>query len=288
MKNPRKKEKAGANERKDIEYIVNSIHVRNETGVKLINAFHNKFGIEITDARNSTGSNRNTHYDFEIQIRLTNAELVWKKVEHKGCRQFKPIGIDQRPWTAGVQFHNGGCDKYTIAKTYAQIWYTIHIGSCKLKNIWNITAPIPTFNDWYKLDCCVQGDPKTPFGIELKRKVREKNGVKSSLLAERKSVLEAINMTEADKNTLIQELLPIANTVLEEKDYWLTIHGLIESNEWLAEWYPQFTISAINDVVMEKKKDIFFKFYCSNNFTFNAILRWGKGAGFSCLRIDLR
>ncbi len=86
----------------------------------------------------------------------------------------------------------------------------------------------------------------------------------------------------------MKEVLPIANYALEQKDYWLTICGNLEDGNFNIAWNPKFTIGSINEIVITKKKDIIFEFKCSDDFTFRGILRWGKGAGFSCLRIDLK
>lgn len=286
-KTTRTKASAGENERKDIEFIIAAIHARNKTGSKFIDSFYEKFGIEMIDAKERSGTNRGTHYDFDIHIRYNDGKTEWKQVEHKGSQHFRSIKDDESPWAAGVQFHNGGCAKYSCAQIYAKKWYDTHIGSGTLKVFWKLKAQIPTFTDWWD-DCCIQGDPKTAFGIELKEKVRASCGPKASLLKERAPVISAIDFTEVIKKQLISEVLPIANSVLEQKDYWLTVCGNLESGKFNIAWSPNFTISAVEEVVVTKKKDIHFEFRCVNNFKFNGILRWGKGAGFSCLRIDLK
>ena len=284
----RTKDTAAANEAQDIAFIVTAIHTKNGTGQRFLNSFKGKFGCEILDARPRSGSSRGTHYDFDILVRFPNGEELWKHVEHKGSKSFRAIKDDEKPWTAGVQFHNGGCDKYSIAKDYAKIHYDLHIGSGSLKNTFGIMAPIPTFDDWFKQDCCVQDDPRSAFGIELKQKVRAARGHRSSLLNERKPVIDGIKITDELKQQFIKEVLPIANQALEQKDYWLTICGNLEDGNFNIAWNPKFIIGSIQDVEITKKKDITFKFNCSDNFTFGGILRWGKGAGFSCLRIDLK
>ena len=123
-------------------------------------------------------------------------------------------------------------------------------------------------------------------GKELKEKVRAARGG-ASLLEERAAILAGLEITDAVKATLIQEVLPIANHALEQKDYWLTIHGSVTGTFYCA-WYPKFTISVIQDVIVTKGLDIKFEFRCADDFKFNGILRWGKGAGFTCLRIDLK
>jgi hypothetical protein len=49
-------------------------------------------------------------------------------------------------------------------------------------------------------------------------------------------------------------------------------------------------INEILHVYIEKNgsKDVNFVFECDDGFKFGGILRWGKGAGFSNLRIDLK
>jgi hypothetical protein len=284
----RTKAKAGANEVEDINFIIDAIHTKSVVGMKFIDGFYAKFGDTLLDARCRSGSNRGTHYDFDILVRFNTGAEAWKQVEHKGANIKTTIKDDEKPWLAGVQFHNGGCDKYTITADYARIHYDTHIASGALTRDWKIGSTIPTFADWWKNDCCRQDDPKTPFGIELKAAVRTVRGLKGSLRAERAPVVEALCTGSEVQAKLIEEVLPIANSVLEEKDYWLTVRGSLKSGDFNHAWNPKFTIGAIESVVITKKKDIMFEFHCTDNFKFKGILRWGKGAGFSCLRIDLK
>jgi hypothetical protein len=284
----RTKETAGAHETEDINFIIDAIHTKSTTGMMFINGFHTKFGATLLDARARTGSNRGTHYDFDILVGNTDGAPAWKHVEHKGANTKTAIKPDEKPWLAGVQFHNGGCDKYSITRNYAQIHYDTHIASGALTRAWSLSSPIPTFADWWKMDCCRQDDPKTPYGIELKAAVRAVRGPKGSLRPERTPVVTALPVTAAVQAQLIKEVLPIANSVLEEKDYWLTVRGSLQSGDFNHAWNPKFTIGAINTVTITKKKDIMFDFHCTDDFKFKGLMRWGKGAGFSCLRIDLK
>jgi hypothetical protein len=279
----RTKSTAAANEEKDILHIITSINTKNAVGQKIIDRFLHTFGYELLKARERQGSSRGTHYDFDIEVRTPEGD-VWKHVEHKGSKTYRIIKAEEKPWTAGVQFHNGGSEKYTITKEYARLHYDTHIASGSLKRTFNIQSPIPSFEEWFKQDCCVQDNPRTSFGKELKERVREQRN--SSLLAERTPVVAGLKFDEEEKKILIAEVLPIANHALEQKDYWLTICGDIEKEFNLA-WSPKFTIPAIEEIVIHRKKDITFDFKCSG-FAFSGILRWGKGAGFSCLRLDLK
>ena len=280
--NLRNKANAGKNDDIDISFITNAINYKSAAGINIISSFKKRFGEDLTRARARKGGNRNTHYDFEIEV---NEE--WKKVEHKGGQKFMIPSLDDKPWLVAVQFYNGGAEKFAIAKKYAKEWYDIHIISGLLKKHWKISAKTPSFEEWWKKDCIKQGSPGTSFGKELKEAVRKERGPKSSLLEERIVVLSALEFTDEDKKQLIDEVFPIVKEVLNDKEYWLSIHGNL-NGEFHSTWYPQFTVSSILDVTFNKKKDLEMIFKCANGFTFNGILRWGSGAGFSNLRMDLK
>jgi hypothetical protein len=279
----RTRDEAGRNEAKDIESIVSAIHNRTPNGLKIIKSFQDRFGVELLDAKCRSG-NRQVHFDFQILV--GPAPGVWKTVEHKGSRDAFPISESQKPWSAGVQFYNGGCEKYSIGKKYAKLWYDIYIVSGSLKEEWNLTAEIPTFEEWYMKDVKCQGDPKTAFGKELKAAVRKVRGPTASLREKRAAVNEAFTFTEEELALFKTEVLKLVNEVLLAKEYWLTIHGDPEGEMYCA-WYPQFSIGEIQEVTIRKELDIWIDFTCSE-CSFTSIIRWGKGAGFSNLRIDLR
>lgn len=277
----RGKDKAGENEKKDIRAIVAAINARNPAGLKICDAFQQRFSLPLLAARERPG-NRGVHYDFEIQI-----GDAWFRVEHKGCQQYTPISPSQTPWSAGVQFHNGGCEKYTIARLYAQTWYDVHVGSGALKAEFGVEAPLPTFDEWFAGDAKAQDDPRTLFGVELKKRVKAARGDRASLLDKRAATHAAFTPTAEDFETFKHEVLRILNSVLEVKDYWLTIHGDVGGGDFHCAWYPKFLLSEIKTLVMRKELDIWFDFDCGD-LRFSSILRWGKGAGFSNLRIDAR
>jgi hypothetical protein len=279
---PRTRDTAAANEAEDIATIIRAINMRTPAGLKILTAFKDRFGVEPTAARARTGSNRGTHYDFEI-----NVGGEWKKVEHKGSQVYRRPNADDAPWKAGVQFHNGGCEKYSLARKYAQVWHAMYIESGSLREEFGIAAPTPSVTEWFAKDCKAQDNPKTPFGKELKSTVRRVRGNKASLREKRAAVLAALEVTDEDKSTLIAEVLPVVNEALLQKDYWLSIHGALDG-DFHAVWYPQFRIESIQDIGIKKNHDLELTFVCANNFTFDAILRWGMGAGFSNLRMDLK
>ena len=287
----RNKINAKQNEEKDIIDIVTEINnnTENEIKIKIKNSFAEKFGFEIQDARieNPEGKKsggRNTHYDFEIYV---NNE--WKHVEHKGSQQYKPIDINLPPWKSGVQFFNGSANKFTIGYKYANMWHKHYIESNYISQKYGIESQIPSCEEWIKQDAMIQGDPKTAFGIELKEKFRKTNP-NGSLLEERNEFVQHVFEASVEELTVFkQEVLQIANSVLKEKDYWLQIHGNLSQN-FHCEWNKGFVINEILHVYIEKNgsKDVNFVFECDDGFKFGGILRWGKGAGFSNLRIDLK
>jgi hypothetical protein len=198
-----------------------------------------------------------------------------------------PIAPDQKPWTTGVQFHNGGCEKYSIARIYAKIWYDTYIGSGVLKTQWNLTAPIPSFEEWFNKDAKGQGNPKTEFGSELKRKVREARGKNESLRENRAAVNELFNPLQSDIDNFKKEIQSVIAPILEMKDYWLTIQGDLDG-EFYCKWYTKFILGNINTINIRKEHDIWFDILCDDGIQLSSILRWGKGAGFSNIRIDAR
>ena len=89
---PRTRALAGENEKLDIEKIVCAIHTRSQAGLKIIAAFTQQFVTNIYDARARKGGNRSTHYDLEILVGDTIEIAEWRNVEHKGGRDYRPIG----------------------------------------------------------------------------------------------------------------------------------------------------------------------------------------------------
>jgi hypothetical protein len=274
--------RSGNDEVRQIQKIIACLNdPSSSVGQKIKAALKMKLGLEITDARARTGSNRGTHYDFEVLI-----DGQWKKIEHKGCLKYHVPKADEKPWAGGVQFYNGGCEKFNFTKKYAKVWYDMYIGSGTFKNEFGIQAPIPPFEEWYQSDCRVQDNPKTPFGKELKTKVR--SGPKKSLLDKRLSVNKVLVFTPEDEKVLKDQVLNIVKDVLDQKELWLSIYGNLDG-DFHAEWYPKMEVPSIDTVVIKQGTlDFEMDFLCPGGFQFRGILRWGKGAGFSNLRVDLK
>jgi hypothetical protein len=277
-------DKTGEEEAKNIKIIIKSLNDPSSAiGNKIKDKFYETFGERITEARVRDGQNLKVHNDFQIRV---NYNTSWNTTEHKSSKQYTPIPESNTVCKSGVQFHNGLCSKYTSPKKYAQLWYDKWIASGTLAKEYDIKAAIPTFEEWYTKDCNSL-DPRTPFSIEQKAKVRAVKGGKGSLLKERLPVNEAFNLTDEEQVQMKNEVLAIANDALEQKDYWLEIHGNLEG-EFHLRWFPKFTLKEIKQVTILKHDDIKVEFKCTDDFIFHSYLRWGKGAGFSNLRFDLR
>tara|TARA_B110000114_G_scaffold13806_1_gene13401 strand:+ start:83 stop:1186 length:1104 start_codon:yes stop_codon:yes gene_type:complete len=279
------KKNNGKNEVRNIELIIDHLNQITPLGKKLIKKLEEEFGIILNYSENRKG-NRNSHYDFKI-VDTNNKEY---QVEHKGSYKNKRIATQDKPWKSGVQFLNGGAEKFSICKIYAKLWFDTYIESMYLSNLYNIESQIPTFNNWFKSDCCCQGDPKTAFSKELKStfRNRNKNGPKSLIdLRENINILflEEYKNDESIQRKFKEELDIIVKDVLKEKHLWLQINGDLSSEDVSFQWYKQMSYNKITNIKISYKTDINI-IVETDKFNFNAILRWGKGAGFSNLRID--
>jgi hypothetical protein len=290
----RTRDTAKANEDKDIEILLRILNDPvNQFGKKIKDEFHTNFGKSILAARRSDPDRkgkkvggRSVHYDFQIQT-----EEGWFNVEHKGSQTYSPIDPSLPPWTGGVQFYNGGMEKYRFAKKYAEEWYKMWIGSGLLKQRYSIEAPIPTLEDWIKKDAKVQGDPGTAFGKELKLKYRALyGGKKVSLTAERDVfVVDFLTKcTQEDCELLKQDIMPLLTETLSQKHYWLQIAGSLESGTFHCAWTKELQVNSIKNIQIVVQSDVWINVECENNFKFRGILRFGKGSGYSNIRLDLR
>jgi len=288
----RSRSQTKTNEDADIDRIMLRINEQENNPTKLSELID---GRRIVKAYRSAGSgNRKIHYDFCVDVENPDGSIqTGMRVEHKGSNVKIPIDPTRR---LGVQFHNGS-PKLAIMMTYLSMWYTYWISSGRLTEKYGVQSPVPTLDEWVKRDAMVQGDPKTPYGVELKRLSRERNGPSSSLVEERDEFMENIYkkemVTTEDLEELKQHVLETANHCLQEKDLWLQIAGNIHGDEsdFYHLWTPKLpVIEAIENVEikLESKKNVEFVFECSRGMKIGGIMRWGKGQGFSNFRFDLK
>jgi hypothetical protein len=282
-KNNRNKSNAKKNEDADVKEIVDAINnPESVRGAKLLSAFKEETGLNIESARQGKGDGgRSKHYDFEIQV-----SGIWYKVEHKGSLTYKDFKYTSPPWIGGVQFYNGTAKNFTLGRIYARQWYDRYIASGNISEKYGITSSIPDYETWFAKDAMRQGDPTTPFGLELRSKFRGEDK-KGGCFDERNEMTSKMVFSDTDMETFKTEVLSIAQSALKEKDYWLQINGDI-NNEFYCKWSPQLIITTITDARPITCSDVHFEFDTDMGFPINTKLRWGKGQGLSNLRIDLK
>jgi hypothetical protein len=295
----RSKKNSKKNEEYDIIKIMGFINEKCFIGIRILQAFEICFeGFKILTA-SSSGGRRRDHYDFSITVEELSTKLQhsWT-VEHKGTQ--KKASLGDPPWKGGVQFYNGGMEKFTITEEYAKFWYDTFISSDRFREEFNISEDIPTpdYITWRNNDAKVQGNPKTEFGVALKKNVRDKLGHNKSLIAHRNEFVPMfINLIKTTNSEILEtlkvEILEIAKKTLEQKDAWLEINGNIDSKSdipFTFKWTKKLTISQIISISIdeETKSDFTGKVESDLGYPIKFIIRWGKGAGFSNLRMDLK
>ncbi|NBQ47127.1 MAG: hypothetical protein EBU33_01530 [Sphingobacteriia bacterium] len=280
---PKTKSVLKQTEEKNITGIVNAIKNDTDAGRRLKDDFDKTFGKRITDIK-LVGGRRRDHYDFDISVEGEG----WKHVEHKGSSEYTVIK-DGCPWKTGVQFFNGTGDLFSLGKKYAEKFYKLYIGSGAVSERYAINAPIPSYNEWTK-DIFGQGKGKNKFILELREKlVTSKPAKEQGLYKERDEFTSIFNdaVSNDDKKELMKDVLRLANSVLDHKDYWLQLHGDV-NGKFYAKWSGKFIIEGVEDVAIVDSTDCTYKCRCKNNITIEAKLRWGYNKGISNLRIDLK
>lgn len=291
---PRSKALTKKNEEQDIELLVHRLN--HPSGADLRGLYHTTFpGKTLLCARlfdphtKKKAGSRSVHYDFQILVQEGSKEPQWLKVEHKGSSVYKPLDDEMPPWTGGVQFFNGGMEKYRLCRRYAEAWYSRYMESGFLSREYGLDEPIPSCEEWIQRDARVQGDPKTAFGKALKRAVRAKG--QESLLTLRDTFVPDFmaSLTEADSEAFLEDVSPILQDSFSQKDVWLQVAGDIASGSFHARWSPALSLQRVTGIRWgPTKKDITGWIESDCVYPIRFILRWGKGAGFSNLRLDLK
>lgn len=267
-----------------ISKLCDNINNNTKLGIKLKESYF-KFYDKQIDNSIKVGGNKD-HYD----IKIIHTDKTSKKIEVKSSETFQSvIKSTIRPWEIGVQFLNGPGNKFTIGNYYAKLWYDNIICNRSIVGKYvNETIKCPDLEEWKCKDAFKCADPSTEFGITLKKNYRESHP-KSSMLDCRKIVNEKFEFTEEHKITMINEVQEIYNKCMNEKDGWFQTFGdPDELEKFNFKWYKKIEAYKIIDIKCIKGLDIMFEIRCENDYKFKAILRWGKGAGFSNIRLDLK
>jgi hypothetical protein len=285
--NKNKKETAKKDEDMRVQSICDHINNKTEMGFKLINEYYKLFGLEILKVEKKGGNN--IHYD----ILIYHTDGTTNKCEEKGTLNYKEI-INEKtpPHENSVEFYNGPAKNFSISNKYLKLWYDLVTNNSETNKKYNLPDP-PPFEEWLIGGPYCMVDPKSEYSIKNKQNYRDKypkksmNGWGHNEIDYRIKPNDAFSISEQEKYTLIKETQNIYNDVMNEKDVWLQTTGEI-NGPFSFKWYDKIKPKKIVDVVLVKNKDIEFIFKLEDKTSFTGIMRWGKGCGFSCFRIDLK
>ena len=294
IQNGGKKSGNGSDESDRLKWITEQINNNTDFGIKFkkdYKKFYNK-SIQKIDIIGG----RKKHYDFIIH----HTDGTNYKCEEKGSKDNYNLDKYKTPWQKSVQRLNGNLKDFCIVEIYAKIWYNTVVCSDEINKLIGNTLDVPSFDDWYNNDCCPQGDPKTKWGIENKKNVKNKwmNGNKSISLNKkngvsidgRELIIDELNkkFTYEIKRFLINEIQEKINEIMNEKDIWITTCGTIPNINY--RFWKHIDPENIKNIKIKYNKgaDIIFECILNNGNNFECWLRWGKGCGFSNLRFDIR
>ena len=97
------------------------------------------------------------------------------------------------------------------------------------------------------------------------------------------------SLTPTDEEELLEDVTPILRDSFAQKEVWLQIAGDVVGERFHARWSPALSLQHVTGVRWgPMKKDITGWIESDCVYPIRFILRWGKGAGFSNLRLDLK
>ena len=270
-------------------------------GIKIKENYKKKFNKEIKEI-NLTGGKRIDHYDFVI----IHTDGTRKKCEEKGTKTYHSNinQMDKKPWEYSVQVFNGIGNHYKIGRMYSRLWYNHNILPDKIKQDYNIKSPIPSYKEWSEKDAFACGDPKTDYGKELKKNFHQIHGHTSmngksikgfnpNNTDYRKSLKKELKELYKDniKEKFINEVQEKFNTFYKDKECYLQTTGDIKTDKFNFKWYEKIEIPKVTDIIMrDTGTDIDFDIIKESidKIDYSLKLRFGKGTGFSNIRIDTK
>jgi hypothetical protein len=282
---------------KDIKY-----HCNNNTpcGIKIKKSLKDEYNIDILNIEIKAG--RGHHYDLLVQ---TNDKKASYRTEFKGSTKQCVIRTDLPPWYNGVQFYNGCPKPFTLLHRYSLEWFNKYFNNDEYLTSFNINNELLSYEEWLK-DAFRQGKNKLPFMIEFKDAFYKLKNKKTSMLEERVEFNKSFTISNDDLEGLMNEISPIYEKIMKDKELWLQITGDLENpDNFNVKWTKGMALSVIPELkkvsVKTRYPDIKFNCECDKmcdcldkhdclckGFTFEAHLRWGYGAGFSNLRLDFK
>lgn len=274
-----------------VKWICEQINTRTPLGIEMISQYQSLIGKEI-DKVNDKGTLKD-HYD----ILIYHADETCFQCEEKGTDTYQSnFAESEKPWSNSVQFYNGLSTKFSLSRKYLRFWYDINVLNEEVNTKYELPTP-PSFTDWLSGGPDCMTDPKSDYSIQLKKNFKAKYpnssmngyGRKNSDSDYRIPVNQVFldSITPEDKTVFIQEVQDIYDLVMKEKHVWLQTSGQI-NQEFSFRWVSNIIPQKIKDVEIKNGKDITFRFILEDDSNFHGIMRWGKGCGFSCFRIDLK
>lgn len=270
-----------------VEWICDNINNDTELGKAIKEEYKSMFGLDILKVEKKGGNN--IHYD--ILIHHTDGSV--KKCEEKGTQNYtEVINENTPPHENSVEFYNGPAKNFSISKKYLKLWYDLVVNNPEINNKYDFPDP-PSFEEWLIGGPYCMVDPKSEYSIKCKEYYRVKypkksmNGWGHDEIDYRIEPNNAFYMSEEEKISLIEEVQNIYNDIMNQKDVWLQTTGTIDG-PFSFKWFDKIEPNKIIDVELVKNKDIEFIFKLEDNTSFTGIMRWGKGCGFSCFRMDFK
>ena len=270
-----------------VTWICDNINNNTELGKTIKEEYKSMFGLEILNVEKRGGNN--IHYDILIH----HEDETFARCEEKGTQNYtEVINENTPPHENSVEFYNGPAKNFSISKKYLKLWCDLVVNNPEINQKYDFPDP-PPFEEWLIGGPYCMVDPKSEYCIKTKENYRGKypkksmNGWGHDEIDYRIEPNNAFDMSEEDKSTLIEEVQNIYNDIMNQKDVWLQTTGTIDG-PFSFRWFDKIEPKKIIDVELVKNKDIEFIFKLEDNTSFTGIMRWGKGCGFSCFRMDFK
>jgi len=279
---------ARANETKRIKLIVNYMNdPNNEIGKKMCADNCKKYNKDKIIRVEKAGSNSD-HYDFTVYY----SEDDYKRIEEKHSK--KKLNTNAVPWKNSGQIFNGIGKHFIVGHIYTRLYYDIVICKtnwCKILKCSKSEIPdLPEYEEWVE-DAFRCGDPKTPWGCFIKSRFRALwpgesfTGRKNT--PDLRSELPEFKLTDEQTQTFIEQINDKFGYALSQKDGFLQTKGDINSDNFEFAWRDPVPLLNITTINIRHKKDIFFDLINDNGYNFTGTLRWGKGVGFTNIRLGI-
>jgi len=253
------------NEKDQLNFLEDNINNNTEIGIKFKNSYTKKFDKIIKNIK-ILGKN-NDHYD----ILINHTDKTYYRCELKSTEKILNLENIRNPWYIGVQALNifGKTLGEDFINIYLEKLYKIIYKNDNIKKTLNLENELPEF-DKFKKDILAV-NPKTPFIIEFKNKLKEKsNGnnyysqfKKNYVTLFNKVNIEVIkNINDNIKKIMIKNIQEKLNESFNQKDIWLNISGDLKSNNFTFKWWNHIKSPQITEIILspEKNGDIVIKY----------------------------